>query len=108
MGSLSLSEIMVILVVILVIFGPRRLPEFSRRAGDLLKKMREATSYVTQAIDSEYGESMEPIRELKQEIDGIKGDVNKAFTSMGDLDTSKKPEPPATTGDGMDDDTPDQ
>ena len=30
MGSLSISEILTILVVILVIFGPDRLPEFVR------------------------------------------------------------------------------
>ena len=92
MGSLSFAEILVILVVALVVFGPRRLPELSRRAGDLLAKLREATSYVTQAIDAEYGETMEPIRELKKELDGLKGDVNRVVTSIGDLDIPAAPE----------------
>lgn len=97
MGSLSLAEILVIVLVILLVFGPRRLPELSRRAGDALAKLREGTSYVTQAIDSEYGEAIEPIRELKKEIDGLKGDVSKAVSGISDLDvspTAKAPAPP--------------
>ena len=94
MGSLSLAEILVILVVILVVFGPRRLPELSRRTGALLSKLREATSYLRESIDADYGESMEPMRELKKEFDGLKGDVNRAFTGIGDLDgrTESPPE----------------
>jgi TatA/E family protein of Tat protein translocase len=88
MGSLSLAEILLIVVVILVVFGPRRLPELSRKAGDLLGKLREGTSYVTQAIDSEYAETMEPIRGLKRELDGLKGDVTRAMSGIGDLDVA--------------------
>lgn len=94
MGSLSLGEILVILVVILVVFGPRRLPELSRRAGELISKAREATTYVSSAIDSEYGEAMTPIKELKQEFDGLKGDVNRALTSIGDFDEPAAPVTP--------------
>jgi sec-independent protein translocase protein TatB len=101
MGSLSLGEILLIVVVILVVFGPRRLPELSRKAGDLLAKLREGTSYVTQAIDSDYGEAMEPIRELKREYDNLKGDVTRAVGSIGDIDTPPKdqaPTPPPAAG----------
>jgi sec-independent protein translocase protein TatA len=97
MGSLSFTEILVILVVILIVFGPRRLPELSKRAGALLAKLREATGYVSQAIDSEYGEAMQPIRELKGELDGLKGDVNRALSSFSGLDevvTPPEPEGP--------------
>lgn len=102
MGSLSFAEILVILVVILVVFGPRRLPELSKRAGGLLAKLREATSYVRQSIDAEYGASMEPIRELKDELDGLKGDVNRAFTSIGDLDDRAQPAPDDDESDASD------
>ncbi len=83
MGSLSFGEILVILVVVLVVFGPRRLPELSRQIGAWLAKASEATSYVAQAIDSSYEEVVEPIRELKGEYDGLKGDVTRAVASFG-------------------------
>ena len=102
MGSLSLAEILVILVVILVVFGPRRLPELSRRTSELLSKLREATSYVRHSIDADYGESIEPIRQLKKDFDDLKGDVKGAFTGIADLDGRTKPPPdvdePAETG----------
>lgn len=94
MGSLSFAEIVVIVLVILIVFGPRRLPELSRRAGNLLAKLREATTYVSQAIDSEYSETMEPIKELKGELDGLKGDVDRAISSFSGLDGAVQPPPP--------------
>ena len=99
MGSLSPSEILLIVVVILVVFGPRRLPELSRKAGDLLGKLREGTSYVTRAIDSEYGEAVEPIRGMKREFDGLKGDVSRAVSGIGDLDRPQQEEPKTTQPD---------
>lgn len=105
MGSLSLAEILVIVVVILVVFGPRRLPDLSRRAGDALAKLREGTSYITQTIDSEYGEAIEPIRELKKEIDGLKGDVTRAVSGISDLEGSPPPEQAPATPSGEATDT---
>ncbi len=94
MGSLSLGEILVILVVILLVFGPRRLPEISRRASELVAKARQATTYVSSAINSDYAEAMQPIKELKHEIDGLKGDVTNAITSFSEVD---KPDPAEPT-----------
>jgi len=98
MGSLSLAEILVIIVVILVVFGPRRLPELSKRAGELMSKLREGTALITNAIDSDYGEAIEPIKELKQEFDELKGDVSRAVSSITDPQPSpveRDPAPPA-------------
>ena len=103
MGSLSLGEILVIVLVVLVVFGPRRLPDLSRQVGAWLAKAREAMSYVAENIDAGYGEAMEPIKELKIEIDGLKGDVTRAVTSFGDLgDTASQQhvtEDPSLAGD---------
>lgn len=107
MGSLSLTEILVIVVVILIVFGPRRLPELSRRAGNLLAKLREATTYVTQAIDSEYGEAMEPIKDLKGELDGLKGDVDRAISSFSGIDGVAETPPTEPEGSPAVDEPPD-
>ena len=110
MGSLSFGEILVILVVVLVVFGPRRLPDLSRRIGSWLAKAREATSYVAEAIDSGYGEAMAPIKVLKDEFDGLKEDVNRAVASFGEAGDATSqarvttdPQPADDTGDGATD-----
>ncbi|MEN8233845.1 MAG: twin-arginine translocase TatA/TatE family subunit [Actinomycetota bacterium] len=83
MGSLSFSEIILILLVILIVFGPRRLPELARRAGELAKKLRTASASLSESLGVDYEATVEPIRTAKREIDGIKSDLTKAVSSVG-------------------------
>jgi TatA/E family protein of Tat protein translocase len=83
MGSLSFSEIMVIVLVILVVFGPQRLPDLSRRAGELIKKAREAASSLSDTVGIDLEATIEPIRDAKQDFDGIRKDLTTAVTSIG-------------------------
>ncbi|MEN8113833.1 MAG: twin-arginine translocase TatA/TatE family subunit [Actinomycetota bacterium] len=83
MGSLSFAEIVVIVLVILIVFGPHRLPELARRAGELAKKLRTASASLSDSLGVEYEATVEPIRTAKREIDGIKSDLTKAVSSMG-------------------------
>ena len=43
MGSLGMSEILVILVIALIIFGPRKLPELGKTLGQSLAQFRRAS-----------------------------------------------------------------
>ena len=60
MGSLSFSEIVVIVLVILIVFGPNRLPDLARRAGEFMNKVRNASSSMTEALGVDYEETVEP------------------------------------------------
>jgi len=42
-GSLSVPEILIILVIALIIFGPRKLPELGRSLGQSLAQFRKAS-----------------------------------------------------------------
>jgi TatA/E family protein of Tat protein translocase len=102
MGSLSLTEIVVIVLVILIVFGPRRLPELARRAGELAKQVRSASSSLSESLGVEYEATVEPIRTAKREIDAIKSDLSSAVASIGAVgetpvssDTSGRPADPA-------------
>ena len=52
-GSLGLPEILFILVVALLVFGPRRLPEIGRTIGKALGEFRRATTDLKRTIDTE-------------------------------------------------------
>ena len=41
MGSLGFGEILVIVFVALIVFGPQRLPEITKKAGQMVAKARE-------------------------------------------------------------------
>jgi sec-independent protein translocase protein TatA len=54
--SLGFGEILIILVLALIIFGPRRLPEMGRTIGRSLREFRRATSDLRAEIESDMGE----------------------------------------------------
>lgn len=102
MGSFSFMEIVTIVIVILIVFGPNRLPEFSRKVGELVAKARKATSQFTSEISGEFSDSAEPLKSAKDDYDGIKDDIKKAgaaftgYTEMPSVD--KKIRPPTEDG----------
>ena len=84
MGSLGTGEILLIAIVALIVFGPKRLPELARKAGEMLAKTREATKSVTSALDSEYDGITAPLADLKNEYDTtVKGFKDVASTATG-------------------------
>ncbi|MEZ5175620.1 MAG: twin-arginine translocase TatA/TatE family subunit [Acidimicrobiia bacterium] len=92
MGSLSFAEIMTIVVVILIIFGPNRLPEFAKRVGSLLSKARQVTSQFAEEMSREWGEAVNPITAARDDLKGIRDDLRQAgatFTSdLGETNLS--------------------
>ena len=87
MGSIGFGELALIALVALLVFGPDRLPELSKKAGELMAKAREATRSFTEAIDNEFDEATAPIKSLKAEYEATKDELTSAAGSVLDLDT---------------------
>ena len=49
-SSVGWNELVVILVIVLVIFGPRRLPELAEAMGKSIRKFKEASRDVEEEI----------------------------------------------------------
>jgi TatA/E family protein of Tat protein translocase len=60
-GSLGVPELLLIFVVILIVFGPRRIPEIGRTLGKALGEFRKATDDLKGTIEREVR-----LEELKQ------------------------------------------
>ena len=119
MGSLGFGEIALIAIVALLVFGPDRLPELSRKAGELLTKAREATRSFTDAIDSEFDEAASPIRSLQTEFQATKDELTNAAGTILDFsgpdaseesltesseppsESSEEPSPPSADDEGV-------
>ena len=63
--DISGGELLVIMVVVFVVFGPKRLPEIARKMGRVMNEVKKATSDIT--------------REFKEETDGIKKEFLSAY-----------------------------
>ena len=55
MFGIGLPELLVIIVVAVIVFGPDRLPEFARQAGRLVRQVRQFTNSARDDIRSELG-----------------------------------------------------
>ena len=55
MFGIGLPELLVIIVVAVIVFGPDRLPEFARQAGRLVRQVRQFTNSARDDIRNELG-----------------------------------------------------
>lgn len=53
LGSLGLPELVLIFAVILIVFGPRRIPEIGRQLGKFIGEFRKATDDLKNTIERE-------------------------------------------------------
>lgn len=73
-------ELIVILVVALVVFGPERLPELARKLGGWVGEVRRAVSNMSASLESEVkdvqstvADAVAPVRRLRSEISPTAG-----------------------------------
>ncbi len=53
MGPIGFQELILILVIALVVFGPKKLPELGRSLGKTLAEFRRASNEIKQSIEKE-------------------------------------------------------
>ena len=80
--GVGLPEVTVILILALLIFGPKKLPEFGRQLGKTLKSLKKASNEFQTEINKVMNETdMEPKKE-----DNLKGEIKDIHSSRKDED----------------------
>jgi len=61
-GPLGTSELLIILVIVLIIFGPRKLPEVAEAFGKSIQKFKRASRQVEDEIKDAAGKNDDAAR----------------------------------------------
>ena len=92
-GSVGMPELLIILVIALIIFGPRKLPELGRSLGKSLGEFKRASNELRNTLEEEVR-----VEEQKEQRAKIEAEQNSA------IDAAKSaPTPTASTGEHADD-----
>ncbi|MCU0275545.1 MAG: twin-arginine translocase TatA/TatE family subunit [Acidobacteria bacterium] len=79
-GSIGFPELVLIFVVVLLVFGPKKLPEFAKLLGRAVREFRTTVDSAKAAIEDEiYKEGM------SDSMKGISRDVKEALNIGNDL-----------------------
>jgi TatA/E family protein of Tat protein translocase len=95
-GSLGLPELLLIFVVALIVFGPRKLPEIGKTLGKALNEFKKASDELKNTIEREVH-----VEEMKTIATDVKADV-KSLTSLTSPPeaTVSRAEPAAVNAEG--------
>ncbi len=66
-GNLGGGEVLLILVFILIFFGPKKIPEIAQALGKGIREFRKATREMQETVEKEVSrvENVNPVAELK-------------------------------------------
>jgi Tat protein translocase TatB subunit len=73
-GSIGGGEVLLILALALLLFGPRKIPQISRTIGKTLAEFRKATTDLKLNLEREV--DMESIRKTGDEIKAARAELN--------------------------------
>lgn len=69
-GTLGVPELVLIFIVALLLFGPRKMPQIGRSVGRALSEFRRASNEFKRTIEDEV--AAEEIREVERDVKEVK------------------------------------
>lgn len=69
MFGLGVTEVLVILVVAFLLFGPQQLPEVGRQVGKAIKGFKEATDDVRKSVEPELNLMQAEMKAVEQDLE---------------------------------------
>lgn len=82
LGPIGFPELVLIFVVVLLLFGPKKLPEFSRFLGRAIREFKSTVDEAKSTIEGEFHKLED--EEIGKELRGNAEDIEKALKSSED------------------------
>ncbi len=84
---ISMPEIMIIMVIVVVVFGPKKIPEIARGLGKGIRQVKDATNEIKKdiketseknSIDTDIAQDInKEIADVKNNIDDLTGPIKR-------------------------------
>jgi TatA/E family protein of Tat protein translocase len=87
-GSIGFPELMIILIIALLVFGPKKLPEVGRSIGKAMREFRKTSDEIKGRIEDEI--QADEFRNIKKDFDDVK---NTRFDIDSDKEKKEKNKP---------------
>ena len=99
MGPLGWTEMVVIFIIALVVFGPEKLPDLAKTAAKGLRQFRRATDDLKASWHEHIRDVDNPVNEIKQTFQEAKADMEEVSAKLMEeefpalADTPQEPMP---------------
>lgn len=85
------GEIIIILLVILIVLGPDKIPEFAKKAGQVMRYVKGATDDIKKEINKETDEVQKPFKSAYKSATSFTENAQKAMnTTLEDIELEEK------------------
>lgn len=86
MFGLGIGEILIILVIAFLLFGPKQLPEVARQVGKAVKGFKETADDLRKSVEPEINMIQQEVKTVEQDLQASLKDaeeqVNASMTSV--------------------------
>lgn len=90
------GEILIILLAILIVLGPDKIPEFAKKTGQVIRYIRKATDDIKTEINRETDEVQKPFKSAYQSATAFSQNTHRAMkATLDEIEKGKK----STSGD---------
>jgi sec-independent protein translocase protein TatA len=90
MFGLGVTEVLVILVIAFLLFGPQQLPEIGRQVGKAVKGFKEATDDIRKSVEPELNLMQAEMKSIEQDLQSSMKEAEDAVkNSAADKDEAE-------------------
>ncbi len=105
MGQLGFQELLVIFIIALLVFGPKKLPELGKSLGKGLREFKRATNDLKATWDDQLKEAEKEISSTARDFRDIQKDVDTTMNEVAEpaepVEAAPAPSTPAESDQGM-------
>src|SRR3972149_6022119 len=91
MFDIGMQELIVVFIVILLVFGPKRAPELGRAVGKALAELKKSFQDVKKQVETEFKESTSDIQEARKSFEDLRKKVEAGVKETVGINALQQP-----------------